>query len=67
MIEISIVIPVYNSQDCLRELYRQISAFVLVEYEVIFVNDQSRDDSWSVIADIAKENKNVTKHTEVNI
>jgi len=59
MKEISIIIPVYNSEDCLKELYNQIKESVDIHYEVILVNDQSNDNSWDVITALAKENKNV--------
>lgn len=47
MLEISIVIPVFNSEDCLEELCRQIYIALkdFVSYEVILVNDQSHDNS----------------------
>ena len=61
MKEISIVIPVYNSMDNINELYRQIEdALKNISFELIFVNDYSRDNSWEIIKQLAKENKNVT-------
>lgn len=51
-VDISIVIPVYNSSECLPELLRRLTD-VLAEvgkaYEVILVDDGSVDDSWAVI------------------
>ncbi|MBF0214363.1 MAG: glycosyltransferase family 2 protein, partial [Magnetococcales bacterium] len=52
---ISIVIPVYNSADCLPELVWQIRQHVPVDYALILVNDQSRDNSWEVIRAQARE------------
>ena len=44
--EISIVIPVYNSKDCIAELTSQIAdALKGIDYEQIMVNDCSRDSS----------------------
>ncbi len=49
---LSVVIPVYNSENTLRELVDQLLE-VLPEigeqYEIILVNDGSRDHSWQVI------------------
>jgi glycosyltransferase involved in cell wall biosynthesis len=60
MKEISIVIPVYNSQDNLDELFRQINnALQNISYEVIFINDGSKDRSWDVIKHIAALNENI--------
>jgi len=53
MKEISIVIPVYNSEECVEELSRQISdALKGIEYEQIMVNDCSRDKSWQKICSV---------------
>ena len=53
---ISVVIPVYGSQQTLAELMDRLQA-VLEDasrsWEVILVNDGSRDQSWSVIQELA--------------
>ena len=57
MVEISVVVPVYNSEDNLAELNQQIIAALAgrFSFELVLVNDQSRDGSWDVIARLAKE------------
>ncbi|MDD5571390.1 MAG: glycosyltransferase family 2 protein [Bacteroidales bacterium] len=61
MIEISIVIPVYNSRENLTELHNQIcDALKNISYELILVNDASKDNSWEMIKQIAENNKNTT-------
>jgi dolichol-phosphate mannosyltransferase len=53
---LSIVVPVYNEQDSLPELLDRIMAVAAREnysYEVLFVDDGSRDDSWSTIERLA--------------
>ncbi len=55
-VDISIVIPVYNSSDCLPELLRQLTGQLEAmgrPYEVILVDDASPDDSWRVIKELA--------------
>jgi len=59
MKEISIVIPVYNSEECLQRLYAQIQEYVTVDHEVILVNDQSQDGSWDVIKRLAERHNNI--------
>lgn len=60
MVEISVVAPVYNSEDCLEELSRQVAdALCGRAYELILVDDQSADGSWSVIRRIGEGNPNV--------
>jgi glycosyltransferase involved in cell wall biosynthesis len=49
---ISVVVPVYNSQETLEELARRLSEVlpsISPSYELILVNDGSRDNSWEVI------------------
>ena len=60
MKEISIVIPVYNSHECVAELSKQISdALHGIDYEQIMVNDCSKDTSWEEIKKEAKKNPNL--------
>lgn len=54
--DISIVIPLYNEEASLRELYDWIARSLApgdFSYEVIFVDDGSSDRSWAVIEEIA--------------
>lgn len=60
--EISIVIPVYNSCECVAELSRQIAdslGSAGISYEQIMVNDCSRDSSWDEIKKEAEKNPNL--------
>lgn len=52
---ISVVIPVYNSSTILTELVARLGPVLesaAGEYELILVNDGSRDGSWEVICDL---------------
>jgi len=53
---ISIVVPVYNSENIIFELHRRLtealSAF-MSSYEIVLVNDCSSDNSWAKISQIA--------------
>ena len=61
MKDISIVIPVYNSQDNLIELARQVhDALAEMSYELILVNDGSKDGSWEIIVQLCRQNRHVT-------
>lgn len=60
MKEISIVIPVYNSQECVAKLSEQIKdALKGIKYEQIMVNDCSKDSSWKEIVKESKKNPNL--------
>jgi glycosyltransferase involved in cell wall biosynthesis len=61
-LQLSVVIPVYNEKESLRELAEWITGIVNRErltYEIIFVDDGSNDGSWNEIQKIASENSNV--------
>ena len=59
---ISIVIPLFNEEESLPELSQWIEK-VMVEnkfsYEIIFVDDGSKDKSWQVIEQLAAANKSI--------
>ncbi|HEV8514957.1 MAG TPA: glycosyltransferase, partial [Cyclobacteriaceae bacterium] len=58
--EISIVVPVYNSENSLEPLHEQIvEAMRNINYELILVNDKSKDRSWEKIASLSKINKRI--------
>lgn len=62
---ISFVVPVLNEQDSLEQLFNEIMAVVpgmpCRAVELIFVDDGSSDDSWSVIDGLASRNKDTVK------
>jgi undecaprenyl-phosphate 4-deoxy-4-formamido-L-arabinose transferase len=53
---VSVVVPVYNSADCLPELLARLEAELGrsgERFEVILVDDDSRDPSWRTITELA--------------
>lgn len=53
---ISLVIPLYNEQESLGQLHGQIGAVMAglkVPYEILFIDDGSRDGSWGVVRELA--------------
>ena len=62
MIQISVIIPVFNEQDSLPELHNWIVRVMDghgYSYEIIFVNDGSNDGSWDEIEKLAGLNSHV--------
>jgi glycosyltransferase involved in cell wall biosynthesis len=62
MLQLSIVIPVFNEEESLPELAAWIQKEMAVRqytYEIIFVNDGSTDRSWSVICELAKKDPRI--------
>ena len=74
MKKLSIVIPVYYNQDNLKPLYADLKQKVLSElgkygfdYELVFVDDGSGDDSYAVMKELAAQDKKiVTVHLSRN-
>ena len=61
---ISIVIPVYNEQETLFFLYDKLQQVMNTietkyEWEIIFVNDGSKDRSWNIIRDFTHQNSRI--------
>ena len=60
--DISVVIPLYNEEESIAELYSWI-ARVMKEhdysYEVIFISDGSTDRSWPIISELADNDSHV--------
>ena len=56
---LSIIIPVYNSQNNLESLVKQIQEKIKIEYEIILINDESIDNSWEIIKKISFSEKNI--------
>lgn len=60
--DISVVIPLYNEEESLPELYAWIERVMKANgfsYEVIFVNDGSTDGSWKVIEELSRKHEQV--------
>jgi polyisoprenyl-phosphate glycosyltransferase len=61
--ELSIVVPCFNEEACLRVLYDRLTtaarASVGTNYELVFVNDGSRDASWPLMRDLAADDAHV--------
>ena len=59
---LSIVVPVYNEEDNLHHFYeavRQTMAGLDLDWEIIFVDDGSRDKSRAILAKLEREDARV--------
>jgi len=59
---LSIVIPVYNEEESLAELHREIDAVSKAnnyDLEIVFVDDGSKDRSWEVVEQLAAQDNRV--------
>lgn len=60
--DISVVIPLLNEEESLNELHDWIVTVMQsnrYSYEILFVDDGSTDNSWSVIGKLSQKNSNV--------
>lgn len=59
---ISVVVPVYNASATLQELWtelRRVLDSLNVTYEIILVDDGSRDGSWTILQELARRHPGV--------
>lgn len=56
--DLSVVVPVYNEEESIRELTEWIESVCLgneLSFEVIFIDDGSSDSSWKKITELTEE------------
>ena len=63
---ISIVVPCFNEAECLATLHARLTAVgrsvASDDYEILLVNDGSRDDSWAMMEALAAEDPDGRAH-----
>jgi polyisoprenyl-phosphate glycosyltransferase len=63
MTALSIVVPCFNEEACLRELHQRLGAAARIavgeDYELVLVNDGSRDGSWPLMQRMASEDPHI--------
>ena len=60
MVEISVVIPIYNVEDYLEECLDSIVNQTFTDLEIICVNDGSKDNSLEILNEYAKKDDRIT-------
>lgn len=71
MTKLSIVIPVYFNEDNLYPLYQDIKEKIIdvidFEYEIVMVDDGSKDKSWQIMCELAEKDPHIrTLHLSRN-
>lgn len=59
---ISVVVPIYNEEESLRECNNRLLSVldnIQSDYEIIYVNDGSKDTSLTILKELAKNNKKI--------
>ncbi len=59
---LSVVIPIYNDQEVIAELLRRLTAVlesIVSDYEIILIDDGSRDNSWAIMNEERKHREHL--------
>lgn len=60
---ISLIVPVYNEEEAVPVFYEEFNKFSLtmdyVKFELLFIIDGSKDNTYDVVKDLAKKDKRV--------
>jgi glycosyltransferase involved in cell wall biosynthesis len=63
MTTLSIVVPCFNEEACLAELHARLGAAAQIavgeDYELVLVNDGSRDSTWAIMQRMAADDPHV--------
>ena len=57
--KLSIIIPVYNAEKYLEKCMKSIFDNIENSFEVILINDGSKDNSLKIIKELMKKYKNI--------
>ena len=60
--EISVIVPVYNAKDTLEKLVNLLDKNlikIVKNYEIILIDDESKDASWNVKIKLSNKNKKI--------
>jgi len=63
---LSLIVPVFNEEQSLKILFEEINKSLkslenCSDYEIIFIDDGSSDNSWSIAKDLAKNNHGIVR------
>lgn len=62
-LKLSVVVPCYNEEEGVHELHRRVSAVCEAcigdSYELVLVNDGSKDATWKIMGEISRADKHV--------
>lgn len=60
---ISVLIPAYNEEECLHELYKRVSSVLSklekYDYEILIINDGSKDKTLEILHDLNAKDKHL--------
>ncbi len=63
---VSVIIPIYNGAKYIMSMYRSLKDQTFQDFEVIFINDGSKDDSLRKLKNVAKDDPRVRIFSQEN-
>ena len=58
--QLSVIVPTFNERDNVTTLFRRLEATLAgVNWEVVFVDDNSPDGTWDVVRSLARQDSRV--------
>lgn len=67
MVEISVILPVYNSENYIKECLDSLLSQTFKDIEILCIDDGSTDGSLNILKDIEKTDSRITVITQENI
>lgn len=63
-VSLSVIIPCFNESQVLAETHRRVTAVcqdcLENTFEILFIDDGSRDDTWEIISDLSRRDPTVS-------
>ena len=67
MVEISVILPVYNSENYIKECLDSLLSQTFTDIEILCIDDGSTDGSLNILKDIEKTDSRITVITQENM
>ena len=67
MVEISVILPVYNSENYIKECLDSLLSQTFKDIEILCIDDGSTDGSLNILKDIEKTDSRITVITQENM
>ena len=64
--KVSVIIPIYNGEKYIEEMYNSLSNQSFKDFEVIYINDGSKDDSLEMLESIANKDCRISVYSQNN-
>lgn len=64
--KISVIVPIYNSIDCLEKCVRSLCAQTYADLEILLIDDGSTDGTAALVEELAKTDSRIRTHHKKN-